>query len=355
MVSNPGNYNIAFNRETGEYSFTCVNNCTAFIGIAGTAVPPDFNWDSDVNMMTSDGIIYRLQSYTFIDGEAKFRQDDSWTNNWGGTGFPSGTAIPGGPNIPVAAGNYNVTFNINTGEYSFSAPDIGIIGTSLSGWTDDIDMQTTDGIIYTLTDYAFAAGEVKFRQDNDWTINWGNYDFPTGYGYQDGPNIPVPAGDYTVTFNRTTGEYNFVATSCPEPGIKCPDNIYTSSAPGICGEYVYYPNVVAAPNCGGEGVTITQVAGLPSGSFFPVGTTTNTFVLTNASGNTAACSFDVMVFDIEPPLIENLSADPASLWPPNHKMVPVTVNYNTSDNCGGQANCQLWVMSNEPDNGTGRR
>ncbi|MBK5213415.1 MAG: HYR domain-containing protein [Flavobacteriaceae bacterium] len=48
--------------------------------------------------------------------------------------------------------------------------------------------------------------------------------------------------------------------------------------------------------------TVTQTAGLPSGSVFPVGTTTNTFVTSDASGNTATCSFDVTVEDNEAPI-----------------------------------------------------
>jgi len=352
-VISASNYDITFNRITGEYSFVCVSNCHAGIGISGTAVPPDYNWDTDVNMSTSDGVIYKLQSYAFSDGEAKFRQDDSWDISWGAVAFPSGTATLGGPAIPVTAGSYNVTFNITTGEFSFSYPEIGILGSALTGWSEDIDLQTTDGTIYTLTGYDFTGGEVKFRQDNDWLLNWGDYTFPTGYGYQGGPNIPVTAGNYNVTFNRVTGEYTFTATNCPVAGIKCPDYIYISTSPGICEAEVFYPDVVPAANCGGEGLIITQTAGLPSGSFFPVGVTTNTFVLTNASGNTATCSFDVIVSDREAPFIKNLSADPESIWPPNHKMVPVTINYTAYDNCGGPVSNQLWVESNEPDNGHG--
>ncbi len=46
-----------------------------------------------------------------------------------------------------------------------------------------------------------------------------------------------------------------------------------------------------------------QTAGLPSGSTFPVGITTNTFEITDASGNTSTCSFDVTVNDVEPPVM----------------------------------------------------
>lgn len=42
---------------------------------------------------------------------------------------------------------------------------------------------------------------------------------------------------------------------------------------------------------------ITQTAGLPSGSAFPVGVTTNTFQAIDASGNVGECSFTVNVFE----------------------------------------------------------
>ena len=49
--------------------------------------------------------------------------------------------------------------------------------------------------------------------------------------------------------------------------------------------------------------TIAQTAGLASGTSFPVGTTTNTFVATDAFGNTATCSIDVTVNDTENPVV----------------------------------------------------
>lgn len=353
-VTNPGNYDILFNRITGEYSFTCITNCTPYIGVIGTAVPPNFDTGPDVDMSTSDGITYTLHAYPFTDGLAKFRQDNSWDMNWGNTSFPIGTAILNGTgnDIPVVAGKYTVTFNLTSGDYSFAFPGIGILGSALTGWDTDIDLTTTDGVIYTLLSYPFTDGEVKFREDNDWMVNWGGYTFPSGWGWQDGPNIPVPAGTYDVTFNASTGEYLFVATTCPVPGIQCPDPVYTQNTPGDCGAYVFYPDVIPAPNCGGAGIQITQTAGLTSGSFFPMGLTTNTYQLTNADGNTASCSFDIFVYDAEPPSITGINDYLAPLWPPNHKMVLVPIEYDLSDNCG-TANSELSVFSNEPVSGTG--
>jgi subtilisin-like proprotein convertase family protein len=70
---------------------------------------------------------------------------------------------------------------------------------------------------------------------------------------------------------------------------------------------------------------IMQIAGLPSGSIFPVGTTTNTFVVTDGSGNTTSCSFDVTVSDTQLP---------ALVCPSN--VVITTSNLGTTGDCEGQ-------------------
>jgi len=53
-----------------------------------------------------------------------------------------------------------------------------------------------------------------------------------------------------------------------------------------------------------------------------------------------------------PPAIRAVSASPAVLWPPNHNMADVTVNYDVTAQCGTAA-CTLSVASNEPINGAG--
>ncbi len=51
--------------------------------------------------------------------------------------------------------------------------------------------------------------------------------------------------------------------------------------------------------------------------------------------------------DTQPPTISGVSAVPSSLWPPNKKMVKVTINYTSADACGGPVGCTLSVSSNE--------
>lgn len=51
------------------------------------------------------------------------------------------------------------------------------------------------------------------------------------------------------------------------------------------------------------------------------------------------------------PVISGASATPDVLWPPNHKLVDVTIDYTVTDPC--PHTCILTVSSNEPINGTG--
>src|SRR5690606_16813680 len=78
-------------------------------------------------------------------------------------------------------------------------------------------------------------------------------------------------------------------------------DITVANDTGICGAVINY-SVTATDNEDGA-LTPTQTAGLPSGSEFPVGTTTNTFEVTDSDGNTVSCSFNVIVNDTEAPII----------------------------------------------------
>ena len=73
------------------------------------------------------------------------------------------------------------------------------------------------------------------------------------------------------------------------PVITCP-TIQTLG----CDQFVEYPLPTVTDNCT-QNITPTLVAGLPSGSEFPVGVTTITFEAMDDYNNTSACSFDVTV------------------------------------------------------------
>ncbi|WP_178313110.1 HYR domain-containing protein, partial [Algibacter luteus] len=85
------------------------------------------------------------------------------------------------------------------------------------------------------------------------------------------------------------------------PTITCPGNINQDVDAGTCSANIIYTAPTGTDNC--SGATTVQIAGLPSGSAFPVGTTTNTFEVTDAAGLKATSSFDVTVNDTQAPAI----------------------------------------------------
>ena len=124
------------------------------------------------------------------------------------------------PAIPVAAeGYYTFTINIDDLTYTLESYDasgattyatIGYIGDATpGGWDADTDMtqSTFDPHIWYATDVDLADGEMKFRADNDWTVNWGTASALSGQATQDGQNIPVEGGMYEIWFNDLTGRY----------------------------------------------------------------------------------------------------------------------------------------------------
>lgn len=182
------------------------------VGIIGTATPN--GWDSDTDMVqdAADTAKWTL-TITLVQGEAKFRANNGWDVNWGDSAFPIGTGTQGGPNIPVPAGTYNISFNSVTGAYFFDlVSDIGVIGSATPfGWDREVFMfqSATDTNQYSIT-LNLLQGEAKFRANGGWDVNWGAADFPSGIGTQGGANIPVPqAGKYLIEFNKATGAYNF--------------------------------------------------------------------------------------------------------------------------------------------------
>jgi hypothetical protein len=90
-----------------------------------------------------------------------------------------------------------------------------------------------------------------------------------------------------------------------------------------------------------------------SGSTFPIGTTTVTVAAKDAAGNITNGSFTITVRDTTAPSIASLKTSTATLWPPNHKMVPITLSAVTSDAVGVVSVKIISVTSSEPDNGLG--
>ena len=108
-----------------------------------------------------------------------------------------------------------------------------------------------------------------------------------------------------------------------------PSDITTANSPGLCGAIVNYTAPTASDACPTDLGAVIQTSGLPSGSLFPIGTTVNSFSVTDAEGVETTSSFTVTVTDAQSPVIANVPASFSSCNPVT--WTPPTV----TDNCPG--------------------
>jgi hypothetical protein len=182
-----------------------------------------------------------------------------------------------------------------------------------------------------------------------------NYTSPTKSDNCFGPTYPLlsqisgltsgasfPIGTTTNIFkatdlsgNSATCSFSIHVADATPPSITCPDNIVNTLEPTECGDVIDFIAPVGTDNCSGA-ITV-QTEGLPSGSYLSAGSATNTFVVTDAAGMSASCSFTISVSDLEPPAItcpDNISVDGTSSAIPCETIVFYTSPIGT-DNCQG--------------------
>ncbi len=175
----------------------------------------------------------------------------------------------------------------------------------------------------------------------------------------------------TYSFNLPGGAQTFTIVVYDVPAGGPSGNTYSLNVSGSCIGSCTTPNqapvakaknitIPAGTDCMADGsvddgsfdpdgdpLTITQS---PSGPY-PLGTTNVVLTVRDSRGATSQATATVTVFDGVPE-ISGAYASPNALWSPNHEMVPVTISYSASDDCGG-VTCALSVSSNEPIIGLG--
>lgn len=133
--------------------------------------------------------------------EFKFVKGDNW--GAGDFGSAGGNNLgDGGPNLTLSNGAGVYLIRANTNNRTWSNTKItrwGLIGSATpGGWGSDQEMNFDAATgSYSIT-INLVVGEIKFRANNDWAINFGdnNGDLKPDYG---GSNIAISqAGNYTI-------------------------------------------------------------------------------------------------------------------------------------------------------------
>lgn len=180
-----------------------MNNLTYTVGKPVLYMAGDANgWATNDYLAGDDGVHFTGYMYLNQNG-FKFCTQPEWKGtNYGANFDTAGDAA----NITMteAAGYYKVDVDLETKSYVLTPiTTIGIIGSaSPNGWDSDVDMtyvpynaETKELGYWEIKDVTFTSGEIKFRANDDWAINWGG---DTNALTQGGDNISVEAGTYDI-------------------------------------------------------------------------------------------------------------------------------------------------------------
>jgi len=153
--------------------------------------------------------------------------------------------------------------------------------------------------------------------------------FPPGFVFPIGNTVvTITATDVAGNFSTCTFTVTIVDVQAPVFN-SCPVGQTLTSTPGACGAIATWPIPTVFDNCQATiSVSSSPTTGLVSGSAFPVGTTTVTYITTDPSGLTDTCTFNITVTDTESPVFTNVPTN--------------IIVYSTS------ANCDIPVSWTEP-------
>ncbi|GEM_PF-1909993 len=211
-------------------------------------------------------------------------------------------------------------------------------------------------------------GSVSGSTKTPFTFTWSG-DFGTASGQN--PTVTLPIGTHTITLTVTDA----ANASDSDEVVVTVDDVPIDNVPPV----LSLPNAIVTEATSPAGATVNfsvsandaidgpvpvalRVLGNDVGpnpspfnfsGAFPLGIRSVTASATDQAGNVASGSFTITVQDTTPPFIASLTASPAILWSPNHKMVPVTITPAATDAVGVTSLRILSVTSNEPDNGLG--
>ncbi len=209
-----------------------------FPEVGGTIVAPVFDsgnypllnvpgayqgWDptSNATALASTGSNDVYEGYLYFEEATQFKfAKGSWDFNWGDNGA-DGTLEPGGDNLNAAPGFYRLNVDLNNLTYTLTPVSWGLIGSATAGgWDSDQNMtyDATEGAWVINAD--LVAGEVKFRANDGWDINFGDNgkDALLEYG---GDNIVIPgAGNYQIKLYLSRPDYTYSIVSNVNDGRK---------------------------------------------------------------------------------------------------------------------------------------
>jgi len=194
-VTEAGSYKITFDESNLTYTIESFS-----WGIVGSATPNEWNGPDIPLMYDSCSDTWRTVA-KLNEGVWKIRQNNDWAVNLGSDGADGNLQANGG-DIPVTFGYYEIIVDFNASTYSIEKTTVyGVVGSGYNNWGETPDFAFTpdycnEGMYYA-NNVTLLDGEIKFRVNNDWGVNYGDTGLD-GILEIEGDNIPSVAGVYDI-------------------------------------------------------------------------------------------------------------------------------------------------------------
>jgi hypothetical protein len=222
-----GSYFVRADFAAGTFKITPFTPPTSLY-LVGGATSAGWNPGASIPFVNLGSNKFEIYAYLAADG-FKFLQVQDWAGDWG---VKDGTAVTTNGVVTAEvvqddevnasasiAGFYRVTVDYNALTYTLEPMNWGIIGSATANGGPDSDMTFVAGAgsyKWTITT-DLVAGEIKFRANDDWGVNFGDDGANGVLEYSAGSNIAIGApGNYTIELNlHPVNGYTYTVTLNP--------------------------------------------------------------------------------------------------------------------------------------------
>jgi hypothetical protein len=261
----------------------------------------------------------------------------------GGESFVTGQVQAALPSVAVTDNGFLAVFYYTSNGVVSGFPQF----TAHLALSDDQGATFVDQVLETFLSSAIDNGDPRQRVFGDYVqlkvvgrVLFGVY---TGNG---------------VPFGRTTSNHDpifYKQDLNRQPTANAGTDV-TVSADATCKATVTLHGSGTDPD--GDTLTYTwtgvfgTVVGKDPTVILPLGTHSILLTVTDGKGGSATDTVSVTVNDTTAPIVSAVTPSRTELFPPNHKMINITLNYTATDNCSS-VTCTVAVTANEPINGLG--
>jgi hypothetical protein len=314
-----GNLYVANSGASTIEKFT-TNGVGSVFASSGLNYPVGLAFDSAGNLYVANNSGYTIEKFTTNGVGSLFAST--------GSGSPYALAFDSAGNLYMDQNYGRIDKFTTNGVSSFfaNAGSIGPLGLAFDG-TGNLYVATPNGLINKITPGGDVIGFAS-----------GGLSGPVGLAFDSGGKLHVsdkagikefaPDGTYVGGFSTGQNGAGMIAIRVANPPLiaVCSSNI-TVTATDSSGATMFYTSSIRG-GCSGASISCSP----PSGSTFPIGTTTVSCLATDACGQTTSCAFTVTV--VKSPLIAVCSSN-ITVTPTGPSGAAVFYTSSTSGGCSG--------------------